>query len=180
MKNCLYSLLLFFLSSSCQKSYLQTDPEGRLIVKFSEVAWSEYDIKLLGQGGAFRDGVSSFNFYFVSDKELNLDQARRFYLNVFDRLLGMINSDVDLRPHLDHYPFTEKDVELLISFYANGKLEIDPVPPYIALLSNSNNFIFYSFSNEKTESYNDPIPETYEKARSIVKYQDFLRDASQQ
>lgn len=152
MKSISGVLLIFLLCFvSCRATVEQSAPHSdaghALIGNFAKVAQQEYGLFLFGQGGGFIDTVNRFSFDFMSLEEMEKDKARRFYLTVLDRLLNMINSDVTLRPYLHHYPFTNRDVKLEISFCKDGDLRNEPDPPYVAFVSMHEDIIEYAIKS---------------------------------
>ncbi|MBS0585362.1 MAG: hypothetical protein JSR76_03555 [Verrucomicrobia bacterium] len=58
-----------------------------------------YEIKLLGL---------SFNYY----NEIDIDKGRELLVFAASEYLDAINTNVELRPYLDHWPFTANDIEI--------------------------------------------------------------------
>jgi hypothetical protein len=176
MKNIISVFVVILVLTSCVKH--SSPPHSlagdKLIFSFEKVALEEYRLRIWGEGGGFMDAVNSFSFHFVSNEMMDVDQARRFYLSVLDRLLEMINTDEELRPYLKHYPFTRNDIKLDISFFVNWIIGNRPPQPYITYISKSDRFIYFRTRGNDSNSLEGLPPEPFERARSIVKYQDFL------
>ena len=174
MKSNIYIIIFALFFVSCKTPHPYGDACDKIIKTFAKVARDEYRLRLWGQGGGCQDGVNTLFFHFVSDELVDVNQARRLYLRTLDRLLGLINSDESLRPFLKHYPFTNRDIDLSISFFVNGILNNEPEPPNIVYVSGANNLIIYSLKDIEPFS-SDSIPsESIQKARGIVEHQDNL------
>lgn len=89
-------------------------------------------------------------------------------------MLGMINSDQRLRQYLEHYPFTHRDADLMISFFKNGDLRQEPDFPYVALVSMHEDIIEYSIKSTDPKKFDHYPGESIQRARGIIQHQDSL------
>ena len=166
--------MLILTLCACSKPMPQVDVAENFIHKFANEADKEYNLFLFGQGGAFRDGISKFHLCFISQQVLDVDQARRFYLKLMDRILELINDDETLRPYMTNYPFTHHNLDLSILFYENDILGIEVPYPAVAYVSSFDDFICYAAYNPVKDSLEDLNQETIRRARGIVEHQNAL------
>ncbi|MBS0585361.1 MAG: hypothetical protein JSR76_03550 [Verrucomicrobia bacterium] len=71
-----------------------------------------YEIKLLGL---------SFNYY----DEIEIAKGRELLVFAASEYLDAINNNVELRPYLDHWPFTANDIEIDIGILKPTGKEVD-------------------------------------------------------
>ena len=86
---------------------------------------------LVASGYSMPEKVKRFMVYFISGQKLSPEQAWVLTLNSSQDLLALINENEEIRPFLDHYPFTESDIELRIHFIDEKGEPM--LPPFIAL-----------------------------------------------
>ena len=96
-------------------------------------------------------------------KKVNVEEARILLITLTKELLDRINSDQQIRPYLDHYPFTEKGISLGLSFYDDQGKRVDN--GYVAhLFVAKDGNICYDTYNHEEDLYEEP----YEEALRIV------------
>ena len=127
----------------------------------------DYDLSATRKGGSFMENIKevylSFDTY---NKKYNIDQARVLMIDCVEDYLHRINKDEKVRPFLDHYPFTEKRVELSIYFYESKLKKVSN--DYIAGVHLVNNTLFYSVYDEEKGMYINVYEEPYQEAVHIV------------
>ena len=92
---------------------------------------TQKNLVLIGTGGGMMDDIQmmamSFNFY----QEVDLKTARELIVYAANEYLLAINSNKEIKPYLHDYPFTDKNIEIVICFHppdgstvAPGKINI--------------------------------------------------------
>ena len=79
----------------------------------------KYQMITVGDGAA-NDGKGKFTLLrlnFISYEILSLEGCRKLMFNCIEDFLFEINHDENIRPYLEHYPFTFKDVSICVVFY---------------------------------------------------------------
>src|SRR3989344_4332350 len=75
------------------------------------------NLYLIGTGGQMMHDIQmmmmGFNFYKVVD----IETARQLLVESVEEYLSVINSNKEVRPYLHNYPFTAKNIEIVIYFY---------------------------------------------------------------
>ncbi len=167
--------LMAFCCVSCVKLTPSHEIEGkRFIASFEREMYQDCDLKPYIHGGQFFSSVNGFEFWFTSNRKLSLDEARRFYFLVVDRLIARINSDKDLIPHLGHYPFQQQDVDVSIAFLEGERHDLGVEPPYIANVGGDANMLYYSIRGEGDNLFKKIHSESVKRARGILEHQNNL------
>ncbi len=109
--------------------------------------------------------VKTFDLHFIAYKELDVNQTRRLFVRCVEDLLERVNSDVNIRPYLHTYPFTEEGTEIMISFFQPNGERVQK--NYVALVHTLNGKIFYSYYNHKSEQLLNLHEESYQEALRI-------------
>lgn len=90
----------------------------------------EKKLILIGTGGRMMDDIQmmamSFNYY----HEVNLEQARELIVYSINQYLSDINNNQEIRSYLHEYPFSSKNVEIMIFIYGPDRLELSPEKIY--------------------------------------------------
>ncbi len=75
----------------------------------------EKKMQLIGIGGAMMHEVEELDMDFVISEKLELKQARELMVFTVSLLLKNVNTNEEIRPYLVHYPFTAKDLSIIIT-----------------------------------------------------------------
>lgn len=114
-------------------------------------------------------GIQAVALGFASYKALNVDQARKLYVDIIEEYLHKVNGNEEVRPYLHNHPFTINNLEFTIEFdEPNGRMKSDGHVAYVSFIA-SRNLIFYSSYDYKTHEFQDLHEESYEEALKIVK-----------
>jgi hypothetical protein len=105
----------------------------------------------------------SFNYYHL----LNLEEARELLLYASNVFLKNINENKEIRPYLHNYPFTSKNIELVIFIYqADGS---EPNQGSLAVLAIKDGILTYELAAPNKYA---PWPilheETYETGLNVL------------
>jgi hypothetical protein len=164
MKNILKKLFLLapFL---CACSMIPKNEKFRsqLIQDFSKDMQKNKHLTLIAIGGGQNGRL--FCLSYVTQKKLNLEQARKLLIDVCEGFLERVNNDQQLRPYLVGYPYNSTNIDVMIRFVDHNNDRTQP--PYIALASNHQGKVFYNTSTI-SEELSHLHKETYEEACKIA------------
>ncbi len=119
----IYIILIFTLFPFYSYSFLSSYSNKERVVdsvlkKTSLLLENKYDIKTIGTGGRMMNEINELSLAFSTCKPLTIECSRIIIVDCIRQLVHDINSDVNIRPYLIHYPFNESDVDVTI--YFNG------------------------------------------------------------
>jgi hypothetical protein len=178
---------LFLISSCAKKDVIGNFPPYKLIIEFAKKIKPETDLVLSGYGinnGLPKDyqkkGIGSFRASFKLPKEKNdeisLEYARNLIVFLGERFLEEINSNSEIRPDLDFYPFTSDSIDITVHFKDENQIDLGQG---VALIYFYHGKIVYE--GYKIEKYTNRFPaigkhftiheESYAEALEIVKRQ---------
>ncbi len=125
----------------------------------------ERKLILIGIGGRMMDDIQmmamSFNYY----HEVNLEQARELLIYAINEYLSDINNNQDIRPYLHEYPFTSKNVEIMIFVYGPDRLEL-PAEKIYCITSRNGVIRYYTRSDRD----HPMCKETYDEALNEIAF----------
>jgi hypothetical protein len=122
---------------------------------------------LTGYGGAMVSDIQSIILRFSSFDALDVDAARKLYVEIMDRYLQCINAHEKIRPHLHNFPFDIDNIELSIEF-------LDPQclmrkDGHVTLMFiGRNHTLHYDAYDPVAQDFYTLEEETYEEARRKV------------
>lgn len=108
--------IIIFLFSSCSPIPKHVQLARSAITSFSQEVFKTDQLVLEGYGGAMSEDIKTFTFFFESQKNVNLEEARILFVNILERFLHKINKDEEIRNFLHEYPISEKNIYLEIQF----------------------------------------------------------------
>ena len=73
-------------------------------------------LSCVGHGGALSSNVKQIVLTFYDPKPATISEARRIFVEMSEDLIARYNSNEPIRPYMDNYPFTLKNIEILILF----------------------------------------------------------------
>ena len=157
-------------------SYLYADhaTEGlRILNENSNEVKKKYDLITYGSGGAMMEDIEILDLRFNSVKKLTISEARKFYVNIIEELISKVNNDKKVRPYLHDYPFTRKNVDIMIVFYnSHNYIKKNLVEENVALIGMTiKGHIIYKIYDHTKDEYHDLVTiheESYEEALKIV------------
>lgn len=158
----LFPLLFLF---SCTYN----DPEhmkiaNRIRSKFKKQIYQK-DIEIFGIGGDTREDIHEFYYDLVIYDTPDIDKARRHLVENLEMLIADVNEDLEARPYLREYPFSEKYVHFSIGFWKAPVTSVQP--PLIAYASVFNGRVAYSIDDNPAH-YTKVARETYAEAYEKV------------
>ena len=120
------------------------------------------DLDCVGYGGAFYTNVKKINLTFYTKKTITLPEARRIFVEMNEDLIARYNSNEAIRPYLDNYPFTLKNVKISLLF---GKINTTTDETIVKAVHSVNGFIYYTLvppgNSDKTEQFEEPYNDAY-------------------
>ncbi|CDR34241.1 hypothetical protein [Criblamydia sequanensis] len=166
--------LQFFLppkARSQENDYLHIT--GNIRKDFEAKILHTYGLKCIGSGGSLMYNVKKLSMEFQHKGILNKNELRKLLIELTDLFLEEINNNEEIRPYLENYPFTPKNIDITIYirdsqnqrvFYPNlcvasslyGKLlfhtndEANPIAPFYTTEEET-----YEEALEKLKQYND-------------------------
>ncbi|MBN4066785.1 hypothetical protein JYU14_01730 [Simkania negevensis] len=136
------------------------------INKISREMKREYNIELYGSGGALMTHVKEVSLSFMGNQILGVDEARELFVKSMQKCLSIINDDEQLRPYLETYPMTERQIALYLSFIGPNNQMI--TEPNVSSALNVNGKILYSTDEPGEVRLKRLHSETYEHAEQLV------------
>ncbi len=159
-------ILGIFLISCGTPLSLGESQSMKVMTDFSQNYMKPKGFLLSGIGSAMPDKIHELDVDYVSSIHVNVEQARKLFIDHSQSFLDKINGDAALRPYLVEYPFTEKNIDFRLSFENNLKYYD---PPYIAFVFLVNNKIYYNYYDNQKKKFMDAHEETYQEALKIVR-----------
>ncbi len=81
---------------------------------------------LIGTGGGMMHDIQAMHMSFQFFHEVDLEEARELIVYALREYLSDINNNEEVRPYLHNYPFTAKNVEIMIFVYGPDRHELPP------------------------------------------------------
>ena len=120
------------------------------------------DLDCVGYGGAFYTNVKAVNLTFETKKTITLPEVRRIFVEMSEDLIARYNANEAIRPFMDNYPFTLKNVRISLLF---GERNTNPTQTIVEGVFSVNGFIYYTLvppgNSDKTEQFEEPYNDAY-------------------
>jgi hypothetical protein len=162
-------IVVILILAACSSTPYEIELSRQIINTFSIKMKKVNNLTLIGlgyRGGDPSGKLKAFSLTYVGQKFVNIEQARDLFIGLCEELLAQINANKKMKPWLADYPYTGKNLNIMLAFYEEPSKKVSP--PYIALVSVLNGWVYYStYENGKLT---DAYEETYEDALKI--YQD--------
>ena len=124
------------------------------------------DLILIGTGGKMMGDIQAMDMSFDYYHEVDLKTARKLLIDSVQEYLSDINSNDKIRKYLHKYPFTAKNVEIVIFFRSPDGFKVPPGKINIAA-ANQGKVIYYIDYPEK-HTIKSIYKETYEEALQAI------------
>ena len=173
-------LFVFYFISSCMG--LQKPKEShekiadRITVKTANELEKNQGLILAGIGGQMMNDIQVMMIGLNCYKEVDIKEARDLLIYSSELYLFNINKNEKIIPHLHNYPFTEKNIEIVIYFrkpdghkVSEGKINISSLNTGVL------NYYINTQENQKLKVFHK---ETYEEAKKLVQNSNILKDAN--
>jgi hypothetical protein len=143
---------------------LVRDINKKTIIKLKQ----EKNLRSFGTSACMMYEITMLGLSFVYYNPIDVLEARNLIIYTVDEYLDAINSNVELRPYLDHWPFTAKDVELDITILKPNGAEVDAEK--LNFVSCKENVVRYYQNKPESKSMPPPlVKESYEEASQLLK-----------
>lgn len=162
----LYAILLILLCSM-KKKYIGDQLMYKAIDEFSS-SQKINGLYLIGSGGSIpEDKIRKFDLDFESCEKLDIEHARKRFVNTVEQFLKKVNSNQIIRGELENYPITIRNVSMGISFKDNyGRRQAPPAIAYVFLGKENIFYCSYDFANrELKDVYEEPYVEALRKVQ---------------
>ncbi len=131
----------FALGEHCQYA-------DKVMHSYSKKVKKEKNLDAFGMGDELMTNVKSFSLTYVSERKVNIDEVRPLIVECIEDLLKNVNEYKGIRPYLNDYPFTAKNLEFGIMFMKpNGDFIRDG---YIADVTSLYGNIYYRINPPDT------------------------------
>ena len=163
-------ILLFVVTLATEVFALSEREElsNQILAKVGNELIEKYSLSLNGFGGSIHDGIRSMSLMFSIQKPLSKSEARKLLIECMLHLLDRVNSDEEIRPYLEEYPFPYKGADITI-FIKNfsGKALYYPEIHSVSAYDNGRIYFHTKDINERY-GYKTEESETFEEALEIV------------
>ena len=93
---------------------------------------------------------------------LSLKEGRKIYVSIIECYLEEVNTEIEIRPYLHHFPFRLEDLDIILSSQASSSLSDCPAINLV-FLGDDRKIIYQTYSSE-SESFRTIHTELYEDA----------------
>ena len=98
---------------------------NKLIAQVAKDLSKRYKIKPVGFGGAIHEKVEELALSFDYCRTLTIDEYRDLLVHCAEYFLDQINSNEEVRPYLQNYPFNSQNIYLCIYVLSENKKRFD-------------------------------------------------------
>jgi len=161
--------VLFALSGCNSDESHHVQLANSLMSKYAKKMRKEKGLQLHTVGGSMMNQIEVLTLRFLSHEKMEIPEARKFYLEVVEGALPIVNADEKIRSYLKNYPFTHENIDFSIVFYdKSSNKRVDP--PYVAHVFYSRGRVVYSFYDREKDRFDLDLKyaEKYEDALRIV------------
>lgn len=120
-----------------------------------------------GTGAQMLDQIKMLALSFYYKKPLQIHEARALLIKSVDVLVDAVNADERIRPYLNNYPFTPKNVEIRIFLRRHDSFDVPPGE--LSAVSAITGIFEYEIDNPQTKLFTTILSETYEEAKKKIK-----------
>ncbi len=159
----------FLLSLLCGfKQPMHCKLSDKIYFAYNKEMCKRNRLSLVGKGGAMMGDIQQVDAFYDSYERLNVEEARRLFVDVAEGYISRYNQNEEVRPYLRNYPVTIDNFRIRIGFENENRQHMDG--GYVALVSyiNAKRRIFYSGYDHETKKFTDLHEESYETALEIV------------
>ncbi len=162
----IFSFLCSLLCGFKQPTYCKLS--DKIFFAYNKEMCKRNRLSLVGKGGRMMGDIQQVNAFYTSNDRLNVEEARRLFVDVAEGYIARYNENEEIRPYLRNYPFTIDSLKIQIGFENENRQHMDG--GYVALASyiNAKRRIFYSGYDHETKKFTDLHEESYETALEIV------------
>ena len=160
-------LIFIYISINLNAEPKYCKLSDKILFPYSRTLYKDYHLILEGHGGAMMIDIQKINAHYLAYERLNVNEARRLFVEVIEGLLCRYNQNMQIRPYLHNYPFTIENLNITIRF-EHGKLA-DMGEEFVALVFvGKNNQLIFRAYDSRSDKYIPLYTESYEVARDMV------------
>ncbi len=127
-----------------------------------------HKMRVIGISGGLADCVNVLGLRFEMTGPVTKERLREILVNCVEEFLAAINANERLRPFLKNFPFTSKEIEIII--FVSDKKGYEIFDPDIGVASAVNGKISYNTTDRANPyGYKGDFIENYEEALEFVK-----------
>ncbi len=167
MRKILFTIYILMCSNGIFASPKYDKLAHRLMFDYAKTLRVDKGFALSAFGGSMRHDIEKISLNFISFDHLDVEGARKQYVEVVEGLLRRVNADEKIRPYLHNYPFTAENVKIMIGF-EDKKRQIRADGCVAHMFVTRRNIISYLAYDQEKQDYYDLHEETYEEALKIV------------
>jgi hypothetical protein len=130
----------------------------------------KYKMKTIATNVSMPEGVVKLlGLDFQIRGPLPKEEIRKLLIELNKEFIALVNSDENVRSHLEHYPFEIRNIEITLFFIDSHGHELDD--PYIGIAGISRGRIDYQtiITNNGVPSVKNEFVESYEEALEALK-----------
>jgi hypothetical protein len=133
--------------------------------RITEKLCKRHQMQFIGNSAEMPDNdIRSLGLIFQITRPLSKDEARLILIDCVQEILNAINSNEEIRPYLNSYPFTPKNVEITIFIKDSQARDLfDPDLGVVHAYKGKLDYITYVKGN-KFYKHQSETEETYEEA----------------
>jgi hypothetical protein len=128
----------------------------------------EKELILIGTGGRMMNDVEMLMMGFQYHTAVDIKTVRKLLIDSVEEYLSEINANEKLRPYLHNYPFTTKNLEIVIYFRNPDGSKVAPDQINVASAQEGNMFYYIDYPEKYT--LKAICEETYEEALQSVSF----------
>lgn len=164
-------LVIILISSNPQlhSIYNYRASADKIINTLSQELYDTRELSKVGSGGSFYDDLKQVSAFYECTDQLTMESARELLIEIVEKYVKALNSNLALRPFLHNYPAGSNNVLIGIGF-VNAKPATEDNHPLSNIVNKGDEIIFFYLdhnNNQKIltiESY----AEAQTKMRNIV------------
>jgi len=138
---------------------------SKAIIEMGELVEKKYKFSPIGYGINQPDKITYMEVSFVTPSALTKSEARTILLEATNEFLKIINNDKELKKYLSNYPFTLKNVGIILSTGTPDEV----LHPEICMAScTKRGVFFYTHDPKNTMKFKAITSETHEQALSKI------------
>lgn len=168
----LLSMLMFFFTSGYNMhadTYIPSKKElaaNKLIIETAETLAKRHNMFAVGEGGRMLFEIEILSLSFRVDRYLTKEEGRLIAVDCVEEFLKNINKDERIRPYLKNYPFTPKNVSILLFMF--DEKGYGACHPNIGVVDASHEKIIYKTDERGKPGYKETYEESYQDALKLV------------
>jgi hypothetical protein len=172
-KKIIFIFVCFILLSSCdapenKHSNRYISPKHvslaqKLRFEVAQKLADQFNMMLVGEGGSLYDSIRELSLAFDVKGPLTQEKLRFMLVSSVAEFLSAINANQEVRPYLNIFPFTPKEIEITI--VVNDQQGKNIYDPFIGMaIAREGNLFYRIFDSNHIYQLKDFIVESYDDA----------------